>query len=738
MHANTSKKIALFLMIGFLAVWLAMTDWVLTRVKQNAQAEVETSLTTVLDISSQAMESWSKQLKISTDFIANKSSEFHELAHELILLYNAGKDIKKHPIQRKVRQFMTPIMHSQNLRGFFIISKDFINLSSSRDSNIGTRSLITEQEYIKAKVMGGNVTIGLPQLSDVPLVDKHGVLREKLPTMFVYAPIFYHDSNEVEAILAFRIDPSEDFTAILQRGRIGETGETYAVDSSARLLSDSRFDDQLIEVGFIKEDESPIVIIKVFDPNTSKLTVMAEKVISDLNYTQLKGYNDYRGVKVIGTARWLSDLDMGIISEIDEKEAYNTLRTYQATIWIAAVFVFLLVISLYALFMRFNRSLEIQVEQRTQEFHEQVKLKELEQEKRIEHESRSSLLLESISEGVFFLDKKGLCTFINPAAEKMLGYGTDELIGKSVHNMIHHSYSDGSHYPSKKCFMRDSYTTGASHHITDEVFWREDQSSFPVEYYATPVEKDGEIIGSVVIFSDITERQTNDKMKDEFISTVSHELRTPLTSIKGSLQLVEGGVLGEVDPKVADILSVASRNSDRLLLLINEILDLSKIEQGKMKLYPESLNLEKFLKGAIESNQAYATQQKVTLQLGMVNNDIKIKGDENRLNQVMSNLISNASKFSHSGGVVTLQTEIQGDKIQISVIDKGVGIPDSFHDKIFEKFTQNDSSDTRKVGGTGLGLSISKAIVELHEGKIGFKSKPGQGTRFYFTLPIEK
>ncbi len=252
------------------------------------------------------------------------------------------------------------------------------------------------------------------------------------------------------------------------------------------------------------------------------------------------------------------------------------------------------------------------------------------------------------------------------------------------------------------------------------------------------VERDGE--GKPLRMSgtlaDITARKEIEKAKAEFISTVSHELRTPLTSIKGSLGLIKSGTAGEMPKKLTSMLDIAYNNSDRLVLLINDILDMEKIEAGKMDFHLKPVAVQTLLDEAMEANKGYGDEHKVTFVRSGDDEQILIEGDKDRLMQVLSNLMSNAAKFSPDGEQVELIATRKNGTARIAVRDKGPGVPEQFRESIFEKFSQADSSDTRKVGGTGLGLSITKAIVEQHGGIIGLDSETSKGTTFFFDLPV--
>jgi PAS domain S-box-containing protein len=351
-------------------------------------------------------------------------------------------------------------------------------------------------------------------------------------------------------------------------------------------------------------------------------------------------------------------------------------------------------------------------------------------------EERARLLLESAGEGIYGLDLDGNITFVNPATARMLGYDAIDLIGQRMHDFAQYSYQDRSEYPYQFSPTYKAITEGDIQRVSNEVMWRKDGSFFPVEYTVTPIRKNNEIAGAVVIFNDITERKKVEQIKNEFISTVSHELRTPLTSVRGSLGLLVGGAGGSLPDQAQTLVDIANKNTERLLLLINDILDIEKIESGKMVYHYKLLNLRDFLETAIQANFAYGQQFGVKFRVTQCPDQISVYADEDRLMQVMNNLLSNAAKFSTPGSLVELSAAQRMQKVRISITDNGKGIPQNFQKHIFEKFAQADASDTRALGGTGLGLSISKAIVEQHGGRIDFISRVNIGTTFFFDLPI--
>ena len=233
---------------------------------------------------------------------------------------------------------------------------------------------------------------------------------------------------------------------------------------------------------------------------------------------------------------------------------------------------------------------------------------------------------------------------------------------------------------------------------------------------------------------DISERKRIETMKSEFISTVSHELRTPLTSISGALGLIVGGVVGELPEKIKKMLHIAHKNSQRLTYLINDLLDMEKLSAGKMQFNMQAIELKSVLGLAAESNLAAGIERMISITIDNPHQDLKVLVDQHRFLQVMSNLISNAIKYSPNHGNVSIQVGHHGDKVRICVIDQGPGVPAEFQDRLFQKFVQADSSDTRKQGGTGLGLAISRELMEAMQGHLDFERDRQTGANFYLEL----
>jgi PAS domain S-box-containing protein len=356
---------------------------------------------------------------------------------------------------------------------------------------------------------------------------------------------------------------------------------------------------------------------------------------------------------------------------------------------------------------------------------------------------QSDSILESVGDGIYCIDLDGQVTVVNAAAAQMLGYRQEEMLGRVMHNLVHHTRVDGTPYESDESPIRKSLFNFGTARVTDEIFWRKDGTSFPVEYVARPLidtntSETGEprAIGVVVAFTDTTERRALDRMKDEFISTVSHELRTPLTSLRGALGLLAGGALEKRPEKANQMLEIAINNTDRLVRLVNDILDLERISSGKSELHSTMTSAEDLLRKAVSAQEAVTP--KPTARIFYEAKGVSVWADPDRILQALDSLLSNAIKFSPPDGEIHLTARMLDDQeALIEVSDKGQGIAEDKLEHIFERFQQGDASDTRTLGGTGLGLAICRTIVNQHGGRIWATSIPGKGTTFHFTLPTK-
>ena len=347
-----------------------------------------------------------------------------------------------------------------------------------------------------------------------------------------------------------------------------------------------------------------------------------------------------------------------------------------------------------------------------------------------EEKFRSSM--EAASIGMALIQPEGRWLLVNPALCELLGYSERELLAGNIQSItypedlaVDQPYLEQiltgklTRYQTEKRFLHSS---GRTIRARVGVSLVRDQAGAP-DYLVAHIE-------------DVTAQREAERVKDQFISMVSHELRTPLTSIRGALGLVCGTMAGELSPKPKVLLASALENSERLTRLINDILDIDKIAAGQMQFNMRPANLAQLTRRALSAIDAYAQKLGVCIDAQVIGDSVEVCVDEDRFIQVLFNLLSNAAKFSSPGGVIVVDAQLRGSSVRLTVQDFGDGIPEEFRSRIFQRFSQADSSATRKAGGAGLGLHITRQIVERMGGRIDFDSEVGRGTTFWVELPL--
>ncbi|MFN3817070.1 CHASE3 domain-containing protein [Brevundimonas sp.] len=347
--------------------------------------------------------------------------------------------------------------------------------------------------------------------------------------------------------------------------------------------------------------------------------------------------------------------------------------------------------------------------------------------------ARHSATLDSAFDAIVTLNPSGSIETLNPAAERMFGWSAGEVGRRDVSLLIDVAANGQGSFLDRLDASQGALDDGLLRELTGK---RKDGGAFPADVALGAMDlPTGRHV--VAVIRDVTERRRVEEMKDAFVSTVSHELRTPLTSIAGSLGLLAGGAGGELPDKAARLIGIAHSNSQRLVRLINDILDVEKMASGQLVMAMAPLNLREIAARSIEGVRGYADQLGVALVL-TDGGAAPVRGDADRLIQVVTNLLSNAAKFSPAGGEVTVTVNPETRIARLSVIDRGPGIPEAFRARIFGKFAQADSTDTRAKGGTGLGLAIAREIAERHGGRLWFESVEGEGATFHLDLPLEQ
>lgn len=502
---------------------------------------------------------------------------------------------------------------------------------------------------------------------------------------------------------------------LLEKSLLGETAETricYALnESEMQCLPDSAHPEMFPVEPQIRQ---------------RNITSMYYALRAESGIRIFHDYHDHQAVSAYGP---IGDVGLGMVVKIDTAEFYGPIRerleyVIGLIIILACLGIFIQRLQIVPLVKRLVRS-----------------------EERVRSINRfQQALLDSARFTIIACDDQGIIKIFNKSAERMLGYSADEVIGKVTPGIFHDrelikkrsiELTAELGYeikPGIETFLAKPRIHGSEE--SEWVYISKEGTRYPILLSVSCLRNDaGEVIGSLAIGVDITERKRLERLKNEFISTVSHELRTPLTSIRGSLGLMKAGVVGELPPKAKEMTDIAYNNAERLILLINDILDIDKIESGEMRFDIKEYDLNTLVNQAMESNAPYAQRFNIHFHVEPLATGVLVSVDSNRFIQVLSNLLSNAAKFSAPGSEVRIEITQKNQTLRVAISDTGAGIPEEFHSRIFSKFAQADSSSSRHQGGSGLGLNISKTMIEQMNGKIGFISKVGQGTTFWIELP---
>jgi PAS domain S-box-containing protein len=375
-----------------------------------------------------------------------------------------------------------------------------------------------------------------------------------------------------------------------------------------------------------------------------------------------------------------------------------------------------------------NDTLEQRVDRRTQELERALVAVRA-------SEGRIIAIVEAAQDAFIAVDLRGMIVDWNPAAERMFGWTRHEAVGWPLAEMILPERYRDSIGKALQSFRHNGQFMLARR--MERTVINRQGFEFTVESTVT-LAGEGEDAFFSIFLHDISERKKVERMKNEFVSTVSHELRTPLTSIHASLSMLDGGMAGNLPPDAARLVAIASQSCDRLMRMVNDLLDIQKIEAGHMEYQRTAQLLAPLMHHVADAMEGQARQAGVTLRLDMPPGAERVQSeiDHDRMVQVLTNLVSNAIKFTPGGKHITLGLAQRPGWARLSVTDEGPGIPPAFQSRVFERFAQADAADSRQRSGSGLGLSISKAIVEEHGGSIGFETRAGAGTRFTVELPL--
>ncbi|MUN63654.1 PAS domain S-box protein [Kocuria sediminis] len=343
-------------------------------------------------------------------------------------------------------------------------------------------------------------------------------------------------------------------------------------------------------------------------------------------------------------------------------------------------------------------------------------------------------ILQSAGDGIVASGPDGSVLLVNQAAADMLGWSPADLEGRTLHEVAHHTRPDGTTYPVTECPSHRAIDEGLSLPPHEDLFWRRTGEALPIEMTVTCLEDVTGHGGAVSVFRDISGRREVQRLKDEFVGVVSHELRTPLTSIVGSLKLLHAEVAAPLDERQRPLVDMALRNAQRLGTLVDDILDMDRLDAGRMPLRAVVVDAVDLARGVVEQLQGTAALEQAELVLDAPATGLLVRADPARLTQAVTNLVGNALKFT-TGGRVRVGARRAGPEVRIEVADTGVGIAPEDIPLLFERFRQVGGADSGPRKGTGLGLAITKAIVEQSGGRIEVVSAVGEGSVFTVVLP---
>ncbi len=535
-------------------LFFGASSWYIQQeMRLKAQAEMGVSLDTILATTEQAAYFWLKEEQ-SHILTWARTEGIVQATHALLSDQNSRQDLIASRFQTELRTWIKSISEIRGYQGFFIISPEGINLASSRDSNTGEVNMVLQHhpDFLE-KIWQGNTALSSPHHAHVALPDSEGKLQEGLITMFVGAPI-KTESGEIIAALTFRLNPQADLSPILERGRIGISGETYAFIKEGEIISQSRFESQIKEYGITYADTANISHLEVRDPGVNLIlgertdvsrhkqpfTLMAISAMAGESGRNLEGYRDYRGVPVVGSWLWSDRLGFGMTTEIDVAEAYAVFDFNRRIILISALILGILTLGFAAILNGY-----LNASRRTSQM-----LRENEQSAR--------LLLNSTGEAIYGINVDGDCTFANQTCLDMLGNQYEaELLGKNMHELVHHTRNDGSLYPVEECKIYLAIQQGEGTHVDDEVLWRADGNSFASEYRSFPIRRRGEVIGAVVSFTDISARIEAREIEQQRLDTLVRFRDAIAEIVKLTEALEATSSINSIQKRILKIIAVA-------------------------------------------------------------------------------------------------------------------------------------------------------------------------------------
>jgi len=737
-------RIPLLTLVALIAVgWLGFQF-----IQRNLKSSLSETIKAVHLNSIEVVRIWSSEKTAMADVWANNQvvrQEIQRLVHRIKTKDLENKKTLHHSRElQTLRKVLGPLVNRRGMIGFVVLDTSGLQIAALLDEPIGKRTLMARSDFVR-RTLAGETVLSLPFLAGVDLPDKDGNFEAQRPTMFVSAPV-RGEKGEVIAALSFRIRPEQDFNRILNFGRLSSTGESYAFDSNGRFLSDSRFSSQIQELNLtinpnilrtslnldIRNPGGNLT--KGFIPQIPRkeqpLTKMAASALEGESGIDIEGYNDYRGVPVVGAWTWISDLGFGVATEIDLEEVYAPLHEI---IWLfGSLFALIVVGWSVSVFIRTKH-----LQEQSSNIQLGLSLKE--------SRNRTEVILENTVDAIISINQNGIIDQFNLSAEKTFGYQRTEIVGKNINLLMpepYHSEHDG--------YLSRYLLTGEAHIINigrEVVGLKKDGTTFPMHLSISEVEiEQGRLFTGIV--RDITQQKMMEEKNtllieslkeanqelEEFTYRTSHDLRAPLVNMRGLSQIMQEDLKEGDYVEVSDNIGKIKTLATKLESLVGNILEVAKINHLEEK--AEKIDVAK---------EVELIKDKLNILIHQKNVEVLVTGDEtipveiqkSIFIRVLENLISNAVKYSDpekDNRYVKIEVSKSEQGTQIQVSDNGLGIPKKFHEETFGMFKRFHKSSSF---GSGLGLYLVKKNIQKINATITMDSSD-KGTTFTIVLPEKK
>ncbi|MCW8930166.1 MAG: PAS domain-containing sensor histidine kinase [Gammaproteobacteria bacterium] len=700
----------------------------INKIETEIKASYKVVLETILNSSNESLKLIYQQHERLVTYWANDDELIKEVQNLLTLNVNKSTLINSQE-QKNIRKMLAPVITHASFRGFFIIDNNDMNLASTRDSNIAIKNLLSKDapDFLdKIRTLGANVS--LPIKSDVPIKDNKTNQYRKMATMFSAAPI-KNQQGETIAILTFRLEPDDILSAVLAKGRVGVSGDTYALSLSGLLLSENRFNKILYNLGVIASPNHSDLNVEIRDPGINlsngklsssrkeqPLSEMAKSIARKESGSNMDSYRNYRGIPVIGAWLWSDQLGYALTAEIDVEEAYRDMKVTRLLIIFFTLLTIILIISISFVFSKNKKEIKI----RGQYINE---------------------IFDNTAEGIVIIEENGTISLVNQAICNIFGYQSGELIGKNVDKLIPENLRNFHHH-----YMKEEENSAHVLNIARDIqALHKTGDLIPIAINISSMVVDNKKT-FVCIIRDVSKRKEQEKelsqamedtniankAKSIFLSQMSHELRTPLNAILGFTQLLKMNK-EELNENQNTYVNEIHMAGEHLLNLISEILDLSKIESGRLSLTMENVSIDKILKQCIQLIQPQLKEDGIDLIDKITNKGYFVNADPLRLKQVFLNILSNAIKYNRKHGTIILDAvEVEKKYLRLRISDTGNGLTKEELSHLFTPFKRLNHNN--HIEGTGIGLVITKRLIELMGGNIGVESKVKKGSVVWFEL----